>query len=35
MGIGTAKRKIHCGNGGMHRTDGIGQGIENESAEIV
>jgi len=35
MGIGTAKRKLHLGSGGMHRTDGIGQAIEHESAGVV
>jgi hypothetical protein len=35
MGIGTAKRKLHRGKEGMHETDGMGQGIEHESAGIV
>jgi hypothetical protein len=35
MGIGTAKRKLHLGNSRMHRTDGMGQGIEHESAGVV
>jgi len=35
MGIGTAKRKLHLGSGRMHGTDGMGQGIEHESAGVV
>src|SRR2546430_13866551 len=35
MGIGTAKRKLHRGDGGMHGTGGTGQGIEHESAGVV
>jgi solute carrier family 35 protein F1/2 len=35
MGIGTAKRKIHRGNMGIHGTVGMEQGIEHESAGVV
>lgn len=31
MGIGTAKRKLHR----MHEADGVGQGIQHESAGVV
>jgi solute carrier family 35, member F1/2 len=35
LGIGTAKRKIQRGNGGLRGTDGVRQGVEHESAGIV
>jgi hypothetical protein len=35
MGIGTAKKKIHHRNLGIHETGGREQGIEHESAGIV
>jgi solute carrier family 35, member F1/2 len=35
LGIGTAKSRIQKGNGGMRGTDGLGQGVEHESAGIV
>lgn len=35
LGIGTAKRKIQKGNGGLRGTDGLRQGVEHGSAGVV